>query len=194
MLEKLAIPAFHTYWYALGYCFFICSLYFSGWLSFRHRRGAAMLLFLPVGINVFRTAEWTLPFHLRIESVRLMNGLYIAGACLIYLICCIREQDPYMKRNRIRTSFVLASALVWCYVSDFIDMQWIRMEPGTFHIESNGVWKYNSFIILWILLFFVFYSIKYGLGIKLRIEEQRNDLFHAEHDQGHPNPKPHDQE
>ncbi|UJF34029.1 sensor histidine kinase [Paenibacillus hexagrammi] len=176
LIEQIAIPFFIAYWYGINFCFFICSLYFADWVPKRWRAPAAVLLFLPVGVQVMRTADWTLPFHLDISDVRWMNGFYFIASSIIYLISCIREQDPYIKRNRIRTAFVLSSAVMGSYVSDFLGMQQIVMEHGYFNIESNGAWKYNSFIILWIVLFFIFYSIKYGfMGIKLRIEEQRND-------------------
>lgn len=175
-LEWASIPFFLLYWYGIGYFFAMCSIYFAGFLTRSKKLAAAVLLALPPLANLALTGVFTLPFTLEPSHVRLLNGIYIVFACLIYIAGCVKEQDPYMRKNRYRTAFVLSTALWFSFVSDFVDIKRIQLDAGRFSVESSGYWQYNYLVILWIVLFFVFYGVKYGfLGIKLRIEEQKND-------------------
>ncbi|WP_219637559.1 sensor histidine kinase [Cohnella sp. CFH 77786] len=173
-LELVSIPAFWLYWHGLGYFMLVSALLYSRLLRPPAARIAAILLAVPPAAVFVRTADFTLPFELELSDVRLVNGLYVGAAILLFFGGIRLEKDARKRKNLVRTAVVLSTAILWAYVNDFLGM--IRFSFGNRHftLESNGMWEYNYLIIFWLVACFLYYGLKYGfLGVKLRVEEQK---------------------
>ncbi|UUZ94168.1 hypothetical protein LJK87_06000 [Paenibacillus sp. P25] len=155
-LELISIPAIHLYWYFLSYFVLAGSIVFSGFLSQKASRTAAILLALPVILLLWFTADFNIPFEFRSSDVRLLFGLYMLASFAIYLTGCLKEKDPFIRKNRFRTSIFVITAMSWAYLNDFIGMDRFSFGPGPFEIVSNGQWKHNYLIIAWMVACFLF--------------------------------------
>ncbi|WP_188173707.1 sensor histidine kinase [Paenibacillus sedimenti] len=176
LLEWISIPAIHTYWYSFAYFILISAIVFSGFFSTKSTRIATFLLIIPVLVMIGVTADFNIPFEFEVKKVRLFFALYLIAAFLLYFASCIKEQDHLMRKNRYRTTVLVVSATMLAYLNDFIGMVRFSFGSGPFQIESNGMWKFNYLIILWVVAYFFFYGVKYGfMGIKLRIEDHKHD-------------------
>lgn len=173
-LDLVSLPAFWLYWNGLGYCLLVSALAFSEALSVRRTSVVACLLAVPAIVNFAVHADFSIPFQLNIADFRLLNGAYIAASLILFFGTTLKEKDSRKRKNRLRTSFVLSTAVSFVYINDYIGIDRVTFGNRQFTVDSNGLWEYNYLIIFWVVGFFLYYGLKYGfLGIKLRVEEQK---------------------
>ncbi|MDF2670293.1 MAG: histidine kinase [Paenibacillus sp.] len=176
LLHAISLVAAYTYWYFLYYCALVSALLLGNWLPPNRRKTFIVCLALPLMVLLVYHLCTKPLWIVNVGEIRIIAGLYMMASCLFFIASWLRGTTTLIKRLYLRTMLVSTTALLWSYMVDFLGMSRIVFDSAGFRIESNGLWEYNYLIILWLLLFFIFFGVKYGIwGIKLRFEREKHD-------------------
>ena len=176
-VRNVGVFALIIYIFVLPFMFLCSTLIFIGWLkgNWKWVLVAALLLTPLVSFEAHVHISIDLVVY-DVEGIRYWAGVYVFLAIGAFIYGYWREKDSEMKRNRLRTGMVFSIAMLWAYGMDYVGVDRWRIDKGEFITEGSTLWQLNYIIVLWLVIFFVYYGIRYGfLGIKLRIEQQKID-------------------
>ncbi|HJV45974.1 MAG TPA: HAMP domain-containing sensor histidine kinase [Bacillota bacterium] len=154
----------------LPYAFLQFSLYACPYLPKKWMKFVGIAAILPILYMTMTTPilpELTIDYHrLAIWSIP-----YILFAVALLFYGFFKEKDPVMKRSRFVVLVIGAFPMLFVMVTIYV----LRLF-GWFE-----VWKYNVLILLLQFLFFIGFSMKFGVfGFKLRVEQnQMNTTMRA---------------
>ncbi|OXM85429.1 sensor histidine kinase [Paenibacillus rigui] len=172
----LGTAALHVYYYFIYYLFLMGALIISGLFTKR--------LLLWLGLAALLPPLWSLAAQtsyypitvVDVQSIRTWSFIYILAGISCYVIGYIREPERLQKRNILRSGLLINIALVLAFVTDFYSVAVVTIDESDILFANGNHWDANSLIVLWILLLFVLFALRYGVfGVKLRIEQQKLD-------------------
>jgi two-component system sporulation sensor kinase B len=174
-LIALSLVPMILYFYSLPYFILLTGLHFNAWIVERIQMSkAAIVLAIPPLIAIGYQLIYLSLTDLHTSINRYWAPAYLIASVLLYVMGSIHEREPALKKHKNRIAFVFGIAIVWAGVTDFWDIYLIEAGFDAFQMHSRGLWQYNVLIIAWIIVLFLYYSIRYGfLGIKLRIEQDK---------------------
>lgn len=174
-LIAVSITGAYVYWYFMHWAFLVTSIFFCNWAIKRRKTVITLLGVPPLILLVLHLT--TKPLHIiDIESIRYKVGVYLLAGCILFFIGGLKDRNPLIRKGRIRTAAVTITALVWSYAMDFVGASRLLFEQSGLIIESNGLWQFNYVIIMFMVLFFIVFGVKYGIwGIKVRFEREKYD-------------------
>ena len=176
-LITLSIVTLTIYFYTLPYFAVVLALYFTDLFTASQRKLLGLVLIASPAATIF--IQWTKYgfTDLHTSMNRYWTLLYLLFALVLHVQVALTERNPLLKKNKTRIANVFGLAIVWMGITDFWDIYRIRAGYGDFEISSTGLWQFNIVIIGWVVVFFIYYSLRYGfLGIKLLIEQERYDF------------------
>jgi two-component system, sporulation sensor kinase B len=171
---RIGIISFCIYFIILPFMFAMCSFILGGWTAGFWKWVWIPLLFILPARSFLQHIQFGEPTIYDMTGIRYWAGLYILLAIIAHIYGYFRESELIRKRDRLRTGMVLSIAVIWAYSTDYLSVdRWI-ISQNEFITEGRTLWQLNYIIVLWLVVFFIYYGIRYGfLGIKLRIEQQR---------------------
>lgn len=160
----------------LPYLFLMSGIVFTDRFSRKLQNGLALLLLIPIILYIIYVPPIYPEAKFGGTLFKILSGAYFGGGVLFYTISYIRENNPSNRRNRFRTNFVVI-AICFVYASDYYGLNYFLIGKRSLEISSNNLWQLNFLIVIWLILFFIYFSLRYGfMGIKLRIEQQKLDF------------------
>ncbi|MBM7652798.1 sensor histidine kinase [Neobacillus cucumis] len=160
----------------LPYLFLMGSLVFSGRCSRNIYHLCFWGLLVPIMIYLFTVPTYYPEARFGGTIFKVISGLYFFAGIVMYLLSYYKEKNPVYRRNRFRTNLVVI-AISFVYSSDYYGVNYILIGKHGLVMSSNNLWRFNFLIVIWLVLFFIYFGLRYGfMGIKLRIEQQKLDF------------------
>ncbi|UUZ81922.1 hypothetical protein LJK88_46590 [Paenibacillus sp. P26] len=172
----IGIAAIHLYYHLIFYTFLMKSVMISGLFAKRTT--------VWIGLAAFVIPLWSLlsqPGYypvtvLNVQLIAVWTAVYFLAGVTCYVIGSIRESNAVLKRNMLRTGAIVNTALLLAYVSDFYSVASVTIDDKDIMFANGNHWNANSLIVLWILILFVIFALRYGIfGVRLKIEQQKLD-------------------
>ncbi|MGJ7923263.1 sensor histidine kinase [Neobacillus sp. LXY-4] len=160
----------------LPYLFLIGSIVFSGYFSQKNYKMFVWTLLVPIMIYVIYIPSYYPEAKFGGTIFKIISGVYFLSGILLYISSYFKEKNPLHRKNRFRTNMVVI-AISFVYNSDYYGLNYILISKTGLEMSSNNLWKLNFLIVIWLVLFFIYFGLRYGfMGIKLRIEQQKLDF------------------
>jgi signal transduction histidine kinase len=163
-------------YHLLPYLFLIGSIVFAGHLSRKNFLLISWLLLVPIILYAVMIPDYYPEARFGGTLFKIISGVYFATGIFLYISSYFKENNPIYRKNRFRTNMTV-SAISFVYTSDYYGVHYILIGKNSLVMSSNNLWQFNFLIVIWLVLFFIYFGLKYGImGIKLRIEQQKLDF------------------
>jgi two-component system, sporulation sensor kinase B len=175
-IRILTITLWGIEYHFLPYLFLMGSIVFTGNLSRGKYNALFWILMVPIIIYVIYIPTYYPVARFGGTHFKVVSGLYFLTGILLYVISYFKESNPVYRENRFRTNMVVI-AISFVYTSDYYGLNYILITKNGLVMSSNNLWQLNFLIVIWLVLCFIYFGLKYGfMGIKLRIEQQKLDF------------------
>lgn len=147
----------------LPYTFLMFAIYSSTLIPNRWRKWIGWLGFIPLAFTFYMTPlipKLSLNYQIMVFWV----VPYILLSSSLLILQYFQERDPIVRRGRLLILILVVLPLVFVMCTIYIARIWGYQEA----------WKYNIVLIFLQFIFFLAFSIKYGvMGVKVRVEQDR---------------------
>ncbi|WP_028399956.1 sensor histidine kinase [Ectobacillus panaciterrae] len=174
-IRILTIVLWGIEYHFLPYLFLMSGIVFTDYLSRKMQNWLSFILLIPIILYII----YFVPIYPEAKFggilFKALSGIYFLSGILFYIISYLRENNSVYKGNRFRTNLVVI-AISFVYASDYYGLNYFLISKSGLEISSNNLWQLNFLIVIWLVLFFIYFGLRYGfMGIKLRIEQQKLD-------------------
>ncbi|WP_248928505.1 sensor histidine kinase [Paenibacillus hamazuiensis] len=175
-LRIIGISAIHIYFHFIFYTFLMSAVLVC--------RLFAKRLIVWIGLAALAVPLWSLVSTggyyptavVDVQSIRTWSLIYFAAGVACYVAGYMKESDAQLRRNLVRTGALIIIPLVLAFITDFYSVAAITINESDIVFTGGNHWDINSLIVLWLLVSFVLFALRYGVfGVKLKIEQQKLD-------------------
>jgi two-component system, sporulation sensor kinase B len=175
-IRIFTITAWGIEYHFLPYLFLMGSIVFSGLITGKKYTLCFWGLMVPIITYMMLIPSYYPEAVFGGTIFKIISGLYFLTGILLYLMSYFKEKNPVFRMNRFRTNLVVI-AISFVYSSDYYGIHYLLIGKDALVMSSNNLWKFNFLIVIWLVLFFIYFGLRYGfMGIKLRIEQQKLDF------------------
>lgn len=147
----------------LPYTFLMFAVYSSTVIPNRWRKWIGWLGIIPLVLTFIMT-PFIPKLSLNYQVMVFWVAPYILAASSLLILQFFLERDPIVRRDRLLILILAVLPMLFVMCTIYIARIWGYQEA----------WKYNAVVIFLQFIFFLAFSIKYGvMGVKVRVEQDR---------------------
>jgi len=177
-LRLLGMGASLLYYHFMPYAFFISSTAFCfPTASLRLKTALRLLLLAPPVLLIVHAPRLHPVLEIDLDLLRPWAGGCVFLGIALFIAGCMRARKGPERSYHIRIGTVVSLTMLYGFVTDYLNVDAILIQPDRMIVASpGGYWIYNFIIVLFMAVLFTYFAGRYGfLGIKLRIEKQKFD-------------------
>lgn len=176
LVRVVSITALTLYLTMFPYAFLLSAITARFQMARKRFRFISLLLLIPPITTVFLNATFYPVAIFPMEPISIYAAVYFFTGIFFYFYNYIKEKNPVLKGNKMRTNFVFIPAILWAFFTDFWSIESFIFYKKEVQITGMTYWQVDIVIILFVMAGFLYYGLKYGfLGIKLNIENQLHE-------------------